>query len=66
MTKEEKSILKVKEKLLHDLENCPIIIKNCYKCAKTPFEENLVDILIDATFNIKSKEELHKECINLK
>ena len=80
MTKEEmiqRSIEKVKVKLLldfentkikitHDLETFPSRVRGCYECAQNEFECKLTDIVIDASFNIKSREELKMDTINLK
>lgn len=80
MTKEEmiqRSIEKVKTKLLLDFENAkikivndletfPSRIRDCYGCAENDFENKLTDILIDASMKIKSKEQLRFDSINLK
>ena len=58
MTKEEmtqRSIEKVKTKLLKDLERSPKLINACFEAAQNEFELELVDEMIDCSFNIKRK-----------
>lgn len=61
----EKSIEKVKRRLQKDLDLLEENVKRCYSYAETPFEEQLVDIMIDSYYYVASKDELYKRSKSL-